>query len=384
MRLNAILVLFGVMGIAHYFAVTADIFYPFSILYIEVVTTCLGVFCIGYFYGWLSVSATLSVSFVKFLVRFYLGKLRAKRYFEGMFIIFSVLTCLDRYLLFGSSFLLPEIVMQYRVLVTDEGGSNAIRGLALGNFFIFLAPAFLIAFAGLMGRIELFGLLALFMLDVYLSSARSGLFLPALIAFFYWAVPLKISTNLIIKSALLLVLLFTGFVLIGDVVGKGNEELDILVYLAAPIHAFDALLVDSSELKDYWLSFRPLQGNLGPLFGYKPIEIMPNIYTPLPTNVFSIFGVYYLDYGIFGLFIWFFFFGASSSFLEKVYMYTRHDGIRLLVALNLAILSLSVFYDYYTSSGVVWMIVILSSLFFGPSIDLKNDASEERGAACAV
>jgi oligosaccharide repeat unit polymerase len=88
--------------------------------------------------------------------------------------------------------------------------------------------------------------------------------------------------------------------------------------------------------------------------------------TPLPTNVYTIFGVYYVDYGIFGLFFSFFLIGCFSAILEKSYRITKSNSQRVYVALNMSILTLSVFYDYYTTSGVIWMTVLLTPFFFGP------------------
>lgn len=373
MKLNAIVVLFGVMALAHILSAQLDIFYEFSTRYLQIVIATLAAFLFGYLMIQVVLARTFVVRAARFLSANYIGALKARRYFIALFLLFTALTLLDRYLLLGLDFLFPDVVMQYRVLLTQEGGNNAIKGLSLGNFFIFMIPTFVISYGDQLNTIKKYCLIAIFLIDVYLSSSRSALFLPILIVFFFWAIPQRLNGSFLVKTGLVAVALLLGFILIGEITGKNTDELGFSVYLAAPVHAFDVILNDPTELQGYWLSFSPLHAVLGPLFEFSPLVSLPNVMTPLPTNVYTIFGVYYNDFGVVGLIAWFFIFGALSAFSEKTYRISNAECIRVYVALNMSVLTLSVFYDYYTSSGVVWMILLLTPFFFGHSDKkLKN------------
>jgi oligosaccharide repeat unit polymerase len=185
-----------------------------------------------------------------------------------------------------------------------------------------------------------------------------------LIAFYFWASSKKLTIGFLLKVCVLVSILILGFNLIGEIVGKSSDELGILVYAAAPLHAFDEIINTPELLQGYFLTFFPVQGVLGTIFGFSASNELPNIFTPLPTNVYSLYGVYFNDFGIIGLFVGLFLAGLFSGFVEGTYRATEAVVFRVFSALNLAILTLSIFYDYYTTSGVVWMAFILTPFFF--------------------
>lgn len=364
MSVNAVAVLFATLAGVFLLSNGSDLFYSFSAEFYQIVSICFVLFCGGYvFTRFLVPSSWLQAAASPFEAPQVLAK-RRHSIFVLMFVAFSLLGFLDRFLMFGPGFFLPETVMQYRIFLTQEGGAGIIKGLSLGNFFIFLMPTYLVAFSNRFTRGRLVLMLLLFLADIYLSSARSSLFLSALIAFYFWAFSKTLTAGFVVKVCLLMGILVGGFTLIGEIVGKSSDELGILVYAAAPLHAFDELLAMPALLDEYRLTFFPVQGVLGSIFGFAASNELPNILTPLPTNVYSMYGVFFSDYGLPGLFIALFTAGFFSGFVEGVYKTTRLVSFRVYAALNLAILSLSVFYDYYTTSGVVWMTFILTPFFF--------------------
>ncbi len=364
MRVNAVAVLLSTLAVVVLLSNSTDLFYPFSSVFFEVVGTCVAVFIFGYVFtrfllppAWTNSAARL------FEKPSHLVKGR-HAIFVSLFFLFSALGALDRFLMFGPGFFLPETVMQYRILLTQEGGQTVIKGLSLGNFFIFLVPTYLVAYGERFSAKAKLLIIFVFLFDIYLSSARSSLFLSALIAFYYWAVARTLTLSFLVKVGFLLSMLILGFNLIGEIVGKSSDELGILVYAAAPLHAFDELLQAPGTLEDYFLSFFPLQGVLGRVFGFAASNELPNVLTPLPTNVYSMYGVFFNDFGLIGLFWFVFMAGIFSGFVESIFRVTGSPVFRVYVALNLSILSLSVFYDYYTTSGVVWITFLLTPLFF--------------------
>lgn len=364
MRINAVAVLFSTLIGVFFLSNSTDLFHVFSSFFYHVIGWCVAAFLLGYIFSrfllpkdWLYEVAR------RFNAPWHLGA-RRHAIFVTLFYVFSALGALDRFLMFGPGFFLPETVMQYRILLTVEGGANIIKGLSLGNFFIFLMPTYLVAYKEYFSRRGFVVVLLVFLFDIYLTSARSSLFLSALIALYFWAVPKKLSGGFLLKLAGVAGVLAGGFNLIGAIVGKSSEELGIVVYAAAPMHAFDELLHTPSLLDGYFLSFFPLQGMLSKVFDFVPSNELPNVFTPLPTNVYSMYGVYFTDYGVVGLVWALFVIGIFSGLLEGIYRVSGSAVFRVYASLNLAILSLSVFYDYYTTSGVVWMTFALTPLFF--------------------
>lgn len=364
MRVSPWQVLVGVLVIGHTLSWQADIFYPISNLYLLVMGGSLLCFFAGYWpatWGFLKLGGG---RFFRIFTRFGLPDKTAHRTFLLMFWLFFVLGLLDRFLMLGPTFFLPDTVMQYRIAMTMEDGENVIKGLSLGNFFLFMMPAYIIAnrdrFHAMTFALVLFAVL----FNIYLSSARSMLFVSALSAFYFWVLPKKINVNIAVRISLLVLILFYGFELIGQVVGKSTSELGFVAYAAAPLHAFDALLGGEGTLDGYFLSFSPIHSILANFFKFTPPTSLPNVLTPLPTNVYTMFGVYYTDYGIVGLFLAMTVIGLLSGTLQNLYLKTGEGVLRAWAAINMTILTLSIFYDYYSTSGVIWMSILLSPFFF--------------------
>ncbi|MCI3204940.1 MULTISPECIES: O-antigen polymerase [Pandoraea] len=367
MRASAWMVLTGVLFVAHVLSWDAGIFYPFSDRYWSVMLIGLVCFYVGY---WPTAWVATRLGAIGALCQFSRLGLRehaAHRTFLAMFWLFFLLGLLDRYLMVGPGFFLPDSVMQYRIIMTVEGGQNAIKGLSLGNFFLFLMPAYIIAYRRRFNAMSLALAVMAVIFNIYLSSARSALFVSALTAFYFWMLPKRINLNVTIRVAVVVSVLFYGFALIGQIVGKSTAELGFVVYAAAPLHAFDALLMGQGTLDGYFLSFYPIHSILANFFDFTPTTILPNVFTPLPTNVYTMFGVYFIDYGTVGLYCAMFLIGLLSGTLDRAYRKTGNGLLRAWAAVNMTVLSLSVFYDYYTTSGVIWMSIALSPFFFSRS-----------------
>lgn len=373
MKASAWQVLVGILFFAHILSWQAEIFYPISDLYWSVMGISLLCFFVGYWpLTWLFLKLG-SGRLIHIFLKFGLSDKTAHRTFVTMFCLFVVLGLLDRFLMLGPTFFYPETVMQYRINMTMEEGTNVIKGLSIGNFFLFMMPVYIIAFRDRFNALTLTLVITAVLFNIYLSSARSMLFVSALSAFYFWVIPKKIDITTTFRISLLFSILFFGFELIGQVVGKSTSELGFIVYAAAPLHAFDALLNGEGALSGYFLSFSPIHSILSNFFQFTPPTSLPNVFTPLPTNVYTMFGVYYTDYGTVGLFIFMSFIGLVSGTLQKLYQKTGNDLLRIWSALNMTILSLSIFYDYYTTSGVIWMSALLSPFFFSRKINYPNN-----------
>lgn len=366
MRVCSWHVLAGALLIAHLLSWQSDMFFTFSPLYWAVISTCLICFFSGYWpISWFFLKSRGGRPF-RFLTSLGLPDRFAHKTFLVMFWLFFLLGLFDRFLMLGPTFFMPETVMQFRILMTIEDGENAIHGLSLGNFFLFMMPVYIIAYRKRFSRVTLAVVVVACLFNIYLSSARSMLFVSALTAFYFWQLPRKINVNTALYIGLIFSVLFYGFALIGQVVGKATNELGFIVYVAAPLHAFDALLGGETALVGYFQSFSPIQSLLANFFEFTQPASLPYVLTPLPVNVYSMLGVYYADYGLVGLFIVMVLIGFVSGTLYILYVKTGKDLFRILTSINMTILTLSIFYDYYTCSGIIWMSIFFSMFFFSP------------------
>ncbi|HEY1952408.1 MAG TPA: oligosaccharide repeat unit polymerase, partial [Gemmatimonadaceae bacterium] len=109
---------------------------------------------------------------------------------------------------------------------------------------------------------------------------------------------------------------------------------------------------------------RPLLTRLG-MISFQPWSLLSYYETPYRTNVYTVFGPYVLDFGILGSILWLSLFGFISGLIHGLRIRYRHiPYLAFLSALSLTLLTLGVFYDYYTSAGYVWLSLIFSTLLF--------------------
>jgi oligosaccharide repeat unit polymerase len=148
--------------------------------------------------------------------------------------------------------------------------------------------------------------------------------------------------------------------------GKYNNFFDFFKYLLEPSHALDSLINGENleKFEDLFLTFRPLHSFIEKLgMITKKAQLLPyivNNYTQFPVNVYTMFGVYIIDYGIYGSFIIIFIIGFWSGIIEKMsFIFRENKMMKIIYSLNLTCLTLGCFYDYYFSSGFVWITVIL-------------------------
>ena len=373
MRLRAWHVFFGVIILTHILSWRSDLFYSFSEQYFKVMASALACFILGYWPGaWVFLQLHGGHLLLKF-TQINIKTTTKSRIFITMFWLFFLLGVFDRFIAYGPKFFFPEIVMKYRINMTIEGGKSVIPWLSLGNFFIFMMPSYLISIGNIFknGRTPIIIILAV-IFNIYISSSRSALFVSTLTAFYFWIIPKRITLSTVYRIFIYAMALLVGFEIIGAVVGKSSSELGFIVYAAAPLHAFDAMLCGHKILDGYLLSFAPLHYILSMFLNFTLPTSLPNIFTPLQSNVYTMFGVYYNDYGEIGLFAMLFIIGLISGSLQKIYDLSEKELIRTWSAINMTILTLSIFYDYYTTSGIIWMSIFLSPLFFSNCLDHQH------------
>ncbi|WPO98864.1 O-antigen polymerase [Pseudomonas sp. HR96] len=288
---------------------------------------------------------------------------QTSRIFLACMLFALVVIGADHFLWVGPGFLLPDGVMQYRIILTMEGGSPKFPWVSLFNFFFFFYPAFIASWAFSTERFRwplfIAGLVC-FCMFVYLSTARSAIFFPLLLTFF---VILQYKFR-IRYFAYLFLLLFTLFGAIGALVGKAGFD-KIFFYILSPIHAFDLIFSGAIHYAPGFLSFRIFHPILERLdIVQASLVALDNINTPMPTNVFTVFGVYFLDYGLWGLLCFMFFFSFLSALVYYLALYRHSPRTNVFCAMSYVLIVLGVFYDYYTSTFFIFFAFFYIQLFF--------------------
>ncbi|MGI0116913.1 O-antigen polymerase [Zooshikella sp. RANM57] len=284
-------------------------------------------------------------------------------WFLFFMILYIVFMMIDHYLIVGGDFYTSLGLSLYRLYLTEEGGSVNFPLLSLLNYFFFFCPTLLVAlifFENKVANYKKILLIIFYILFVYFSTARSSFFVSMLIAFFF-LLHIKFEIRYII---IMFLSLFLFFGLIGELVGKPGFD-KFWFYLLSPLHAFDLICREREIIDIGLLSWRFLHFILVKLEVIDhALTKIPYILTPKPTNVFTVFGVYYLDYGFLGLCVSM----VTISFFSSVFyfsaLYRNTLRSNLFSSLSLSLIVLSVFYDYYTSSAFVYLFFVYVFFFF--------------------
>jgi oligosaccharide repeat unit polymerase len=291
-------------------------------------------------------------------------------------LISVILQSISHFFLVGDKWFLPSGIELYRLLETTGGGVKPLfTWVKIFNYFFFSCLPILITYGHEAGRGKVISLCFLLVIFIYLSTARSCLFTVVLIGFFFYAHFIKKNYRAIFFGIFALFVLFLGFALIAQLVGKytGNNLLSFYGYLFAPSHALDQIILGVRHGDPAAIyTFRPF---LGVLEHVGLIEKQPFLlpYFSNPTvNVYTMFGCYILDYGVVGSMVVVSILGFISGVIyckAKIALKAGTNGpFVFFSSLNLAILVLGVFYDYYTSAGYVWVSLFAAPLFFPKDI----------------
>jgi oligosaccharide repeat unit polymerase len=249
-----------------------------------------------------------------------------KNYIRLVFIIpifYLFFRILDIFLITGNYSLNYENLALYRAILTT--GINTVSNFFFFSFFnnlFFFLPC--ITFYYLLNKnITIFQsciLIFYFIFFVYLSTSRSTLFLSFIILFFFLAFA-KISIKKVILIPLTLV--FCYFLLGFLFHGTNADFTNILNYIILPLIAFDRILENPEIVSnDYLLILRFLKPLLIKFkLSSSSIEQLDYVFfeNNSYTNVYTIFGVYVLSFGIVGATIFIFAIFISCKLLFTIY-----------------------------------------------------------------
>lgn len=286
------------------------------------------------------------------------------------------LTVIGHYRLAGSSFLTAHGLDYYRFKVTEFGGAP-FAGMVVFNYFFFSALAFLALFRPPKTIVAVIVIFVL--LFGYLSTSRSVFFVAILWVTFMFA---SMKGRMPIKTIIvLLISLAAAFVGMALVVGRMSEDpsewcFSGIRYLIGGSHALDQILQGIISGFHGMISFRPwypLLAKIG-IVGIGHMGLLPNYKVRFATNVYTMFGPYVVDFSVIGGFVFSLFAGFVSGLIYKFYKSNRTDPYLLLLhSLNLTILTLSVFYDFYTASGFTFASVVFGYFTFRYPVTCSAD-----------
>lgn len=281
-------------------------------------------------------------------------------------------TSVERQIMIGSNWFTPDGINAYRYLVTEGGERRLFSALNYLNFFIFFSGAYLVYFSNNIGIKEKLLFILVIVSLLYINSARSTAFVVILITFFSYFLINKFRFWLILTPFILII----TFILIGSISGK-DDSFSLVSYYIAPIHAFSELFVNAVPFGEEYqlLSFRFLH-NFFVALGLidSPALMLPYVETPFPTNVYTVFFVYWYDLGWFSLLFWFYF-GLSADFVYRWFLNVKNFSSVALLSLILNCIVLSVFYDYFTSSAFVYIGTLILLLL---NTNLKKHPSSRK------
>jgi len=270
----------------------------------------------------------------------------------------------DMLLLLGSGWWTPANVVLFRFLVYEEHQSVNFPWVSALNFFFFTAiPLLLCHPSKRWQRVAIFSLMTGF---VYLSSARASIFTIALIAYFFdWQLHgFRYRLSLSIAAVLL-----GSYYVIGAMAGKDTSEIETFAvanYAIGPSHVLDQILSNVRHDQLGAVYIFPFLHNTLHAAGLIPEQI-PNLayyFTPHAMNVYTIFGPYVLDYGIYGSLVCIVGIGLVSGLIFWASRILKDRYLFFMQSVVLTLLCLSIFHDLFTSAGYVWASAFLGFFFF--------------------
>jgi oligosaccharide repeat unit polymerase len=339
-------------------------FYEYTGKFYEYLAAAVAVFVIGAVAGWFLFVAFPAYEW--YALRNGIGMTGDWKvaFYIAVMTVALVIQAYNRSVMVGAGWWTPESVVFFRHLTTEEYLSPPVPWVSYLNFFFFSAvPVLLCQRSSQMQRVAIYTLLLVF---VYFSSARASIFTIALIAYFFdWQQNgFRLRLTMILAAVL-----STAFILIAILTGKvaaEGEHFTLLAYALAPSHALDQILNNMRmDRPGAFYTFPFLHGILhrnqyiSEQFGNAPFYP-----TPHPTNVYTIFGPYILDYGVGWSLFCIGAIGLMSGFVFRAAREVQDTYIVFLYSLILSLLCLSVFHDHFTSSGYVVASIVLGLFFF--------------------
>jgi oligosaccharide repeat unit polymerase len=138
-------------------------------------------------------------------------------------------------------------------------------------------------------------------------------------------------------------------------------------YAAVPIAGFDYVVHHPSEYKyESNHTFKQVLPALARVSGLKyvpPPTVDDFVWVPLPTNLYTVFKYYYVDFGLYGMLLAMFLIGAGQTWLFRQAMTGTHFYL-FLFAISLYPLAMVAFDDAYSTILIHAVALVFAVLYF--------------------
>lgn len=251
---------------------------------------------------------------------------------------------------------------------TDYGGFGILSYAVLLSFSLSYITVKNIKYHRMGKGVMLFSM-ALSIFYAVISTGRTFLFLflipLSLVTSFFYSNKFKASFFISISLIMLCV-----FVFIGIVMNKIGFDVDSVVnafsiYFLGGITAFDIQFHSTSYTDsvgdNVFRTFYAIFSKLGFDINVVPL-IKPYVYVPMPTNVYTVFSPYYMDFGLAFIFISQFFFGLMH---QSLYFFAKRNNARAIILYSISMypLFMQFFQDQYFSLLTTWVIFSVIIIF---------------------
>lgn len=224
-------------------------------------------------------------------------------------------------------------------------------------------------------KILLFVLAVMILISCFTSTNKGSFFQLAICSFYF----LKTNNKLNKKTFLCLVLVFLGLVIFLQILRSGDESSKnnfftrfLYVYFLSPVPAFDAVISGEKDLHSPYFGcwtlafFYRIFNKLG-FLDVNPSSLLKAkkwIGVPYATNVYTMPGYFYIDFGIIGIIVCALLYGGIFGKLYSSIKYRRSASSTIFYALYLYCLVFQFFGDWFfgffsvTFQTLVWLFVL--------------------------
>lgn len=229
----------------------------------------------------------------------------------------------------------------------------------------FMQPGIIVFFLGIIKeqnrkkyKFSLF-ILALMIIISFFTSMNKGGFFQLAVCIFYF---LKVNNKLNRKTFFLLLIVFLALVLTLQFLRSGNETSNenfflrfLYVYFLSPAPAFDAVISGSKNLHSNYLGCWTLSFFYRFFYKLGFIDVLPTellksqkwIGVPYATNVYTMPGYFYIDYGFIGILLCALLYGGIFGKIYSRIKYKNSISNKIFYSLYLYCLVFQFFGDWF-------------------------------------
>lgn len=228
-------------------------------------------------------------------------------------------------------------------------------------------------------KMKLLVLFALIMVVSFTSTNKGGLIQLAICILFF----LKLYGKLSIRNLIFIIVSFVFIVFILQILRSGEEadkenflQRFLYVYILSPLPAFDAVITGQKILDTGFWGGTSLSFVYRVFYKFGLIDIIPStgeqqwIGVPYATNVYTLLGVYYIDFGVIGVIFCALLYGFIFGKLYLKMHFNKDLGSKLFYGFFIYVLIFQFFGDWFfgffsvTVQYAFWIFILVHTFKF--------------------